>query len=34
MFIGWCDCYAIKANALAVVIDVVGANDGCELVIH
>ena len=34
MFICWCDCDAIKANALAVVIDVVGADDGGEFVIH
>ena len=27
MFIGWCYCDSIKANTLAVVIDVVGADD-------
>ena len=30
----WCYCYSIKANTLAVVIDVVGADDGGEFVIH
>jgi hypothetical protein len=30
----WCNCYAIKSNTLAMVIDIVGADDGCELVIH
>ena len=34
MFICLCYCYSIKANTLAVVIDVVGAHDGGELVIH
>ena len=27
MFICWCYCYSIKANTLAVMIDVVGADD-------
>ena len=31
MFICWCYCYSIKANTLAMVIDVVGAKDGGEL---
>ena len=34
MFICWCNCYSIKTNTLAMVIDVVGAHDGGELVIH
>ena len=31
MFICWCDC---DSNTLAMVVDVVGAHDGGELVIH
>ena len=34
MFIRWCYCYSIKANALAMVVNVVGAHDGGEFVIH
>ena len=34
MFICWCNGYSIKANTLAMVIDVVGVHDGGELVIH
>ena len=34
MFIRWCYCYSIKSNALAMVVDVVGAHDGGKFVIH
>ena len=34
MFICWFYCYSIKSNAFAMVVDVVGAHDGGELIIH
>ena len=34
MFIHWCDCYSIEASALAMMLNIVGADDGSELVIH
>ena len=34
MFICWCDGYSIKSNAFAMMVDVVGAYDGGELIIH
>ena len=34
MFIHWCNCYSIKANALAMVVNIVGPDDGSELIIH
>ena len=34
MFICWCYCYSIKPNAFAMMVDVVGAYDGGEFVIH
>ena len=34
MFIRWCYCHSIKFNTLAMVVDVVGAHDGGEFVIH
>ena len=34
IFIHWCDGNSIKADALAMMVDIVGANDGSELVVH
>jgi hypothetical protein len=34
MFIHWCDGNAIKADALAMMVNVVGTNDGSEFVVH
>ena len=34
MFICWCNCYAIKSNALTIMVNIVDADDGWELVIH
>ena len=34
MFICWCYCYSIKSNAFAMMVDIVGAYDGGEFVIH
>ena len=34
MFVHWCDGDSIEANALAMMVNVVGADDGSELVVH
>ena len=34
MLIHWCDCYSIKADSLAMMINVVGTDDGGELIVH
>ena len=34
MLIHWCNCYSIKADTLAMIINVVGTDDGGKLIVH
>ena len=34
VFVHWCDCDSIEADTLAMMVNVVGSNDGSELVVH